>query len=93
MKQPKKLVRDMIGQNNMSASQYNFDYPEKKYNPITAPPEYFKILKVKKPGQNRIITRGPSTRKQRIIQYQEQYNIPTYAQAERELMIKGGISK
>jgi hypothetical protein len=87
----KKIVRDMIGKNQ--ASQYTYNYPEKKYNPITAPTEYFKILKVKKPGQNRIIIRGPSTRKQRIQQYMEQYNIPTYAQAERELMIKGGIGK
>ena len=53
MKHPEILVKDMIGKNNNSTgSQYTFDYSDKKYNPVTAPKEYFKIMYDKKSKNN-----------------------------------------
>jgi len=41
------VEKDSRGKNN-DASQYGFDYPEIKYKPITAPDEYFRMMKVRR---------------------------------------------
>lgn len=68
MIQPHKLVKDMIGKNNGTGSQYDFTYDD-KYKPITAPTDYFKIMydkkaKNKRRGQNMNALR-PYTKKRK----------------------------